>query len=45
MNGQVYLDRPSARDRKRALRQSADRRDEVFARRAAKGRALEQAEG
>ncbi|MFJ3210261.1 peptide deformylase [Streptomyces flaveolus] len=35
VNGHVYLDRLSARDRKRALRQSADRRDEVFARRAA----------
>ncbi|CAM5476285.1 Peptide deformylase OS=Streptomyces tendae OX=1932 GN=def PE=3 SV=1 [Streptomyces tendae] len=34
LNGQVYLDRLSARERKAALRQSADRREEVFARRA-----------
>jgi peptide deformylase len=39
-NGQVYLDRLSKRDRKEALRQVADRRDEVFARRAAKTAAL-----
>ncbi|MFE6530389.1 peptide deformylase [Streptomyces rochei] len=43
VNGQVYLDRLSARDRKRALRQSADRRDEVFARRAANAEALAEA--
>ncbi|MER7929532.1 MULTISPECIES: peptide deformylase [unclassified Streptomyces] len=40
VNGQVYLDRLSKRDRKEALRQMADRRDEVFARRAAKAAAL-----
>jgi peptide deformylase len=40
VNGQVYLDRLSKRDRKEALRQVADRRDEVFARRAAKTAAL-----
>ncbi|MEU9591325.1 peptide deformylase [Streptomyces sp. NPDC048219] len=40
VNGHVYLDRLSARDRKRALRQSADRRDEVFARRAANAAAF-----
>ncbi|MFJ8541104.1 peptide deformylase [Streptomyces sp. NPDC093586] len=40
VNGRVYLDRLSARDRKRALRQSADRRDEVLARRAANAAAL-----
>ena len=39
-NGQVYLDRLSKRDRKEALRQMAARRDEVFARRAAKTAAL-----
>jgi peptide deformylase len=36
VNGQVYLDRLSGRDRKEALRRMADRRDEVFARRAAR---------
>ncbi|MFD5253348.1 peptide deformylase [Streptomyces bobili] len=40
VNGQVYLDRLSRRDRKDALRQVADRRDEVFARRAARQRTL-----
>ncbi|MFJ9371807.1 peptide deformylase [Streptomyces sp. NPDC101455] len=40
VNGQVYLDRLSKRDRKEALRQVADRRDEVFGRRAAKTAAL-----
>lgn len=40
VNGQVYLDRLTKRDRKEALRQVADRRDEVFARRAAKTKAL-----
>ncbi|MFJ9631999.1 peptide deformylase [Streptomyces sp. NPDC091280] len=40
VNGRVYLDRLSKRDRKEALRQVADRRDEVFARRAAKAAAL-----
>ncbi|MHC3473766.1 peptide deformylase [Streptomyces sp. 7R007] len=40
VNGHVYLDRLSKRDRKDALRQVADRRDEVFARRAANVAAL-----
>ncbi|MGW3119274.1 peptide deformylase [Streptomyces sp. NPDC001107] len=40
VNGQVYLDRLSQRERKDALRQVADRRDEVFARRAANVEAL-----
>ncbi|GAA3813184.1 peptide deformylase [Streptomyces coacervatus] len=40
VNGQVYLDRLSKRERKDALRQVADRRDEVFARRAANLEAL-----
>ncbi|WP_406458919.1 peptide deformylase [Streptomyces sp. NBC_01622] len=40
VNGRVYLDRLSKRDRKEALRQVADRRDEVFARRSAKTAAL-----
>ncbi|MCW8379483.1 peptide deformylase [Streptomyces justiciae] len=39
-NGHVYLDRLSKRDRKEALRQVADRRDEVFARRTANIEAL-----
>ncbi|WP_405870191.1 peptide deformylase [Streptomyces sp. NBC_00005] len=39
-DGHVYLDRLSKRERKDALRQVADRRDEVFARRAAKTEAL-----
>lgn len=39
-NGRVYLDRLSGRARKDALRQVADRRDEVFARRAANVEAL-----
>ncbi len=34
-DGRLYLDRLSARERKAALRQAADRRDEVLARRAA----------
>ncbi|MEU6379976.1 peptide deformylase [Streptomyces sp. NPDC046909] len=38
--GHVYLDRLSRRDRKAALRQVADRRDEVFARRTANIEAL-----
>ncbi len=41
VNGHVYLDRLSARDRRAALRQSAARRAEVFARLAANARALE----
>ncbi|MGW3494233.1 peptide deformylase [Streptomyces sp. NPDC001020] len=36
LNGQLYLDRLSTRDRKDALRQMTERREEVFARRAAK---------
>ncbi|MGW7382524.1 peptide deformylase [Streptomyces sp. NPDC054794] len=40
VNGQVYLDRLSRRERAQALRQVADRRDEVFARRAANTEAL-----
>jgi peptide deformylase len=40
VNGHVYLDRLSRRERKEALRQVADRRDEVFARRAAREQAL-----
>ena len=40
VNGHVYLDRLSKRERKDALRQVADRRDEVFARRAANVAAL-----
>ncbi|MBC2907280.1 peptide deformylase [Streptomyces cupreus] len=39
-HGQVYLDRLSQRDRKDALRQVADRREEVLARRAANIQAL-----
>ncbi|KDN82209.1 peptide deformylase [Kitasatospora cheerisanensis] len=35
LHGRLYLDRLSARDRKSALREMADRQDEVFARRAA----------
>ncbi|MFI0807263.1 peptide deformylase [Streptomyces echinatus] len=35
-DGHVYLDRLSKRDKKDALRQMADRRDEVYARRAAR---------
>ncbi|MFJ8715063.1 peptide deformylase [Streptomyces violaceus] len=38
--GQLYLDRLSRRERKDALRQVADRRDEVLARRAANAEAL-----
>jgi peptide deformylase len=40
VNGHVYLDRLSRRERKDALRQVADRREEVFARRAARQQAL-----
>ncbi|AVH57171.1 MULTISPECIES: peptide deformylase [Streptomyces] len=40
VNGHVYLDRLSKRERKEALRQVADRREEVFARRAANTAAL-----
>ncbi|MFF5522706.1 peptide deformylase [Streptomyces coeruleorubidus] len=39
-NGQVYLDRLSRRERKDALRQMADRREAVFARRSANVAAL-----
>ncbi|CAM5567039.1 peptide deformylase [Streptomyces griseorubiginosus] len=45
VNGHVYVDRLSGRDRKEALRQAADRRDEVFARRAANVEALKGAQG
>ncbi|MFC8097340.1 peptide deformylase [Streptomyces sp. NPDC057363] len=41
VNGHVYLDRLSARERKAALRQSADRREEVLARRTANAAALD----
>ncbi|MFC9463390.1 peptide deformylase [Streptomyces coelicoflavus] len=40
VNGHVYLDRLSGRERKAALRQSADRREEVFARRSANAAAF-----
>lgn len=40
VDGHVYLDRLSKRERKDALRQVADRREEVFARRAANIEAL-----
>ncbi|MEW2450709.1 peptide deformylase [Streptomyces parvulus] len=40
VNGRVYLDRLSARERKAALRRSADRRAEVLARRDVNARAL-----
>ncbi|MET9866697.1 MULTISPECIES: peptide deformylase [unclassified Streptomyces] len=40
VNGQVYLDRLSGRERKDALRQMADRREAVLARRAANIQAL-----
>ncbi|MEV8122630.1 peptide deformylase [Streptomyces sp. NPDC085944] len=40
VNGHLYLDRLSGRERKAALRQSADRREEVFARRAANAAAF-----
>jgi peptide deformylase len=39
-NGYLYLDRLSKREKKDALRQMADRRDEVFARRAARAEEL-----
>lgn len=41
--GHTYLDRLSKRDRKEALRQMADRRDEVFALRASKAEAIDAA--
>ncbi|MEV7601859.1 peptide deformylase [Kitasatospora sp. NPDC089797] len=40
LNGGLYLDRLSARDRKRMLKQTAERRDKVFAQRAAKAAKL-----
>ncbi|GGL73806.1 peptide deformylase 3 [Streptomyces fumigatiscleroticus] len=40
LDGYVYVDRLSRRQREEALRQAADRREEVFARRAAKAAAL-----
>ncbi|MGW0208289.1 peptide deformylase [Streptomyces sp. NPDC003233] len=39
-NGYIYLDRLSKREKRDALRQMADRRDEVFARRAARAEEL-----
>ncbi|ANP48786.1 peptide deformylase [Streptomyces griseochromogenes] len=39
-NGYIYLDRLAKREKKDALRQMADRRDEVFARRAARAEKL-----
>ncbi|MFI6354805.1 peptide deformylase [Streptomyces sp. NPDC050743] len=39
-NGYIYLDRLSKREKKDALRQMTDRRDEVFARRAARAEEL-----
>ncbi|MFJ7246275.1 peptide deformylase [Kitasatospora sp. NPDC098652] len=36
LNGGLYLDRLSARDRKRMMKQTADRREKVFAERAAR---------
>jgi peptide deformylase len=41
----VYLDRLSGRERREALRQMADRRDEVYARRAANVEALNGGQG
>ncbi|MFC9278699.1 peptide deformylase [Streptomyces collinus] len=41
--GHIYLDRLSKREKKDALRQMADRRDEVFARRAARAEELSRA--
>lgn len=45
VDGHVYLDRLSGRDRKEALRQVADRREDVLARRAANIEALNGAQG
>ncbi|MFG2801717.1 peptide deformylase [Streptomyces pseudovenezuelae] len=45
VNGHVYLDRLSGRDRKEALWQVADRREDVLARRAANIEALNGAQG
>ncbi|WP_194897334.1 peptide deformylase [Catenulispora pinisilvae] len=42
--GTVYLDRLAKRDRKEALRQMDERREQVFARRAARAARLEQGE-
>jgi peptide deformylase len=42
-DGRLYLDRLSTREKKDALRQMADRRDEVFARRAARAEELSRA--
>ncbi|MFE4518213.1 peptide deformylase [Kitasatospora sp. NPDC056783] len=42
LNGGLYIDRLSARDRKRMMKQTADRREKVFAERA--GRAAKRAE-
>ncbi|MGW1177079.1 peptide deformylase [Kitasatospora sp. NPDC002543] len=40
LNGGLYIDRLSARDRKRMMKQTADRREKVFAERAAKAARL-----
>ncbi|MFI9809339.1 peptide deformylase [Streptomyces sp. NPDC052301] len=45
VQGHIYLDRLSKREKKDALRQMAARRDEVYARRAAKAEALSRAQG
>ena len=45
LNGRLYLDRLAKRDRKEALRQSADRREAVFARRASRAADLDAATG
>ncbi|WP_374223197.1 peptide deformylase [Streptomyces sp. FH025] len=44
LNGQLYIDRLSARDRKKMMKQTADRREKVFAERAAKAAKLAGAE-
>ncbi|MEU9043877.1 peptide deformylase [Kitasatospora sp. NPDC048343] len=43
LNGHLYLDRLSARDRKRMMKQTADRREKVFAERAARAAQAAQA--
>ncbi|MFJ9446163.1 peptide deformylase [Kitasatospora sp. NPDC101235] len=40
LNGGLYIDRLSARDRKRMMKQTADRREKVFAERAARAAKL-----
>ncbi|MFF2078874.1 peptide deformylase [Kitasatospora sp. NPDC058162] len=44
LNGGLYLDRLSARDRKRMMKQTADRREKVFAERAARAAKAAKAE-